>query len=104
MEYASTSHNNPVCALPSVDSLGYGFARSFTTLIPTQNLRHSLSAPEMLRISLFGPSNCRKQPERYTKFFCPNLPSQATFLGSEFYLLTFIKYVYTIVLLWIHTV
>jgi hypothetical protein len=27
-----------------------------------------LSALEMLRISLFGPPNRRKQPERYAKF------------------------------------
>jgi hypothetical protein len=42
-------------------------ARSFATLIPTPLLRHSLSALEMLRISLFGPPNRRIQPERYAQ-------------------------------------
>jgi hypothetical protein len=43
-------------------------ARSFASLIPTPLLRHSLSALEMLRISLCGPPNRRKQPERYVPF------------------------------------
>jgi hypothetical protein len=47
---------------------GSGFARSIASLIPTQNLRHILSALEMLRVSLFGPPKRRKQPERYVPF------------------------------------
>jgi hypothetical protein len=35
--------------------------------IPTPLLRHSLSALEMLRISLSGPPKRRKQPERYVQ-------------------------------------
>jgi hypothetical protein len=47
---------------------GYGFARSIASLIPTQNLRHSLAAPKMLRIFLFGPPNRYIQPERYAQY------------------------------------
>jgi hypothetical protein len=32
------------------------------------SLRHILPALEMLRISLFGPPNRRKQPERYVQY------------------------------------
>jgi hypothetical protein len=62
-----TSPNRTVYASPPVGGSGYGFARSIASLIPTQNLRHSLSALEMLRISLYGPPNRRKQPERYVQ-------------------------------------
>jgi hypothetical protein len=62
-----TSYNRPVYASPPVGGSGYGFARSIALLIPTQNLRHILSALEMLRISLFGPPKRRKQPKRYAK-------------------------------------
>jgi hypothetical protein len=68
MKNGTTSHNRTVYAAPPVGGLAYGFARSFALLIPTQNLRHSLSALEMLRISLSGPSNRRKQPERYATY------------------------------------
>jgi hypothetical protein len=37
----------------------------------------------MLRIFLFGLSNRRKQPERYTTFFSPNLLSQAPSVAPE---------------------
>jgi hypothetical protein len=37
--------------------------------IPTQNLRHSLSALKMLRIFLFGPPNRHIQPERYVQWY-----------------------------------
>jgi hypothetical protein len=68
MEYAPTSYNRTVYASPPVGGSGYGFARSIASLIPTQNLRHILSALQMLRICLFGPPKRRKQPERYAKF------------------------------------
>jgi hypothetical protein len=68
MEYGYTAHNRTVYATPPVGGLAYGFARSFATLIPTQNLRHILSALEMLRISLSGRPKRRKQPERYAKY------------------------------------
>jgi hypothetical protein len=68
MEYGQTAHNRSVYASPPVGGSGYGFARSIASLIPTQNLRHILSALEMLRISLFGPPKRRKQPERYATF------------------------------------
>jgi hypothetical protein len=44
MEYAPTSYNRSVYASPPVGGSGSGFARSIATLIPTQNLRHILSA------------------------------------------------------------
>jgi hypothetical protein len=44
MGYGGTAHNRSVYASPPVGGSAYGFARSFATLIPTQNLRHSLSA------------------------------------------------------------
>jgi hypothetical protein len=37
-------------------------------LLPTAHSTHSLSALEMLRISLSGPPNRRIQPERYATF------------------------------------
>jgi hypothetical protein len=63
-----TSSNRTVYASPPVGGSGYGFARSIASLIPTQNLRHSLAALKMLRIFLFGPPNRRKQPERYVQY------------------------------------
>jgi hypothetical protein len=42
--------------------------RSAYGLAPTQNLRHILSALEMLRIFLFGPPKRHIQPERYVPF------------------------------------
>jgi hypothetical protein len=68
MVYGATSHNRTVYASPPVGGSVSGFARSFALLIPTQNLRHSLTALKMLRIFLFGPPNRRKQPERYAKW------------------------------------
>jgi hypothetical protein len=44
LKKGTTAHNRPVYASPPVGGSGYGFARSIATLIPTQNLRHSLSA------------------------------------------------------------
>jgi hypothetical protein len=44
MEYGGTAYNRTVYASPPVGGSGYGFARSIASLIPTQNLRHSLSA------------------------------------------------------------
>ena len=43
--------------------------RSAYGLAPTPASTHSLSALEMLCISLSGPSNRRIQPGRYAKFF-----------------------------------
>jgi hypothetical protein len=48
------------------------YAQTFGLNIPVPLLRHSLSALEMLYISLFGPPNCRRtkgsqQPERYAQ-------------------------------------
>jgi hypothetical protein len=51
-------------------------------LIPTPKLRHSLVALEMLRISLFGPPNRRKQPERYAKVFCLTVIVAGTIRGA----------------------
>jgi hypothetical protein len=68
-----TSHNRTVYASPPVGGSASATARSIASLIPTSLLRHSLSALEMLRISLFGPPNRRKQPERYVQLglkFC----------------------------------
>jgi hypothetical protein len=73
IKIAGTSHNRSVYASPPVGGSGYGFARSFASLIPTQNLRHSLSALQTQRVCLFGPPNRRKQPERYAKFFNQHL-------------------------------
>jgi hypothetical protein len=39
-----TAHNRTVYASPPVGGSGYGFARSVASLVPTQNLRHSLPA------------------------------------------------------------
>jgi hypothetical protein len=56
-------HNRTVYAAPPVGGSAYGFARSFRYTqtfglnIPTPLLRHSLSALQMLRISLFWPPN-----------------------------------------------
>jgi hypothetical protein len=63
-----TAHNRTVYASPPAGGSGYGFARSIASLIPTKNLRHILSALQMLRKPLFGPTKRRKQPERYAPF------------------------------------
>jgi hypothetical protein len=42
--------------------------RSAYGLTPTPSFTHSLSALEMLRISLSGPPNRRKQPGRYVQY------------------------------------
>jgi hypothetical protein len=68
MGYGATAHNRTVYASPPVGGSASATARSIASLIPTPLLRHSLSALEMLRISLFGPPNRRKQPERYAKY------------------------------------
>jgi hypothetical protein len=44
MGYGATAHNRSVYASPPVGGSGYGLARSIASLIPTQNLRHILSA------------------------------------------------------------
>jgi hypothetical protein len=63
-----TSHNRTVCASPPVGgSASIRLAQSLR-FIPTPLLRHSLSALEMLRISLFALPNRRKQPERYVQY------------------------------------
>jgi hypothetical protein len=36
----------------------------------------------MLRISLSGPPNRRKQPERYAQFFCPKFIVAGTIRGA----------------------
>jgi hypothetical protein len=66
MEYGATAHNRSVYASPPVGGSASGFARSATP--PTAHSTHSLSALEMLRISLFGPPNRRQQPERYAQY------------------------------------
>jgi hypothetical protein len=43
--------------------------QTFGLNIPTPHSTHSLSALEMLRISLSGPPNRRIQPERYVAIF-----------------------------------
>jgi hypothetical protein len=48
-------------------SSGSGFRSPRSAAPPTAHSTHSLSALEMLRISLFGPPNRRKQPERYAQ-------------------------------------
>jgi hypothetical protein len=68
MEYGATAHNRSVYASPPVGGSGYGFARSIASLIPTQNLRHILSALQTLRVCLSGPPKRRKQPERYVQY------------------------------------
>jgi hypothetical protein len=76
MVYGTTAHNRSVYASPPVGGSASATARSFASLIPTPLLRHILAALEMLRISLFGPSKRRKQPERYVPFvlkFCKNI-------------------------------
>jgi hypothetical protein len=78
MEYAPTSHNRTVYASPPVGGSGEGFARSIASLIPTQNLRHILSALQMLRICLFGPPKRRKQPERYVQLCLKFVKNQLT--------------------------
>ncbi|MDR2742443.1 MAG: hypothetical protein LBB98_09870, partial [Treponema sp.] len=45
----------------------FRYAQTFGLNIPTAHYTHSLPALKMLRIFLFGPSNRRKQPERYAK-------------------------------------
>jgi hypothetical protein len=49
---------------------GYGFVRSIASLIPTQNLRHILSALQMLRICLFGPPKRHIQPGTLSAILC----------------------------------
>jgi hypothetical protein len=63
-----TSPNRSVYASPPVGGSASTMARSIASLIPTPLLRHSLSALEMLRISLFGPPKRRQQPKRYAPF------------------------------------
>jgi hypothetical protein len=68
MVYAHTAHNRSVYASPPLAARATVLlGRSAYGLAPTQNLRHSLSALEMLRISLSGPPNRHIQPERYAK-------------------------------------
>jgi hypothetical protein len=69
MKYAHTAHNRTVYASPPVGGSDSGLPRSIASLIPTANLRHILSALQMLRICLSGPPKRRKQPGRYTQ--CP---------------------------------
>jgi hypothetical protein len=45
-----------------------GFHSPGSAAPPTAHSTHSLSALEMLRISLSGPPNRRIQPERYVSF------------------------------------
>jgi hypothetical protein len=61
---ATTAHNRTVYASPPVGGSAYGFARSFALLIPTQNLRHILSALQMLRICLSGRQTKRRRGGR----------------------------------------
>jgi hypothetical protein len=79
MGYGSTAHNRTVYASPPVGGSGYGFARSIASLIPTQNLLHSLPALVLLRKPLFGLSNRRKQPERYATFVFENFGKKHTY-------------------------
>jgi hypothetical protein len=51
-----------------VDGLGYGFARSIASLIPTQNFRHIFAALVLLRKPLFGLAKRHIQPKRYAQF------------------------------------
>jgi hypothetical protein len=67
MKRGKTAHNRTVYASPPVGGLGFRSPRSVATLLPTAHSTHSLSALEMLRISLSGPPNRRIQPERYVQ-------------------------------------
>jgi hypothetical protein len=64
MEYGQTAYNRSVYASPPDGGSGYGFARSFASLIPTQNLRHILARRNATHCFMGGPKR-HIQPERY---------------------------------------